>query len=458
MPIELLYLALVFVVAIIGFSVLKRPLYECMLAAFVVLLAVSGTWAQAWDFIWDALTEPTLYVIIVCVVSAGLLSKTAVIDDCINIILSVFGRLPGGAGFVALIGSTYMGSLSGSGPGNVATTGVFTIPAMKKSGFPPHLAANVEAHASTMGNMIPPAAMIGIAFKHLEDYLAKNDLPEFTLSQFWMVLWVIALWFIIQRIVTMMLMCRYYKVKPMAKQELPSLWKSLKHGWKAVFLPLIVFLPFFLTNLFEEPLAAHLVDGAAKAFNNSILWYLPALIVIAGLFLSSRASRKQMTVPFIYKTIRKGMASLVPTSALVLFAYFISNAFEFIEVEKAVANVLSTMNLPLWGLALILPLFTAVLGCLIPGSTQVKIFGGIIIGAIAAASGNPIIAAAMLPCICGAMHGVTPPYCTCVYIAMGIAEADLKPTIANNMIWIGIHYIMSVLMLLGMIPLFGLVG
>jgi TRAP-type C4-dicarboxylate transport system permease large subunit len=66
-----------------------------------------------------------------------------------------------------------------------------------------------------------------------------------------------------------------------------------------------------------------------------------------------------------------------------------------------------------------------------------------------------MIAAAMLPCICGAMHGVTPPYCTCVYVAMGIADAELKPTLANNMIWITAHYVLSVLTIIGLIPVFG---
>ncbi|MBO5837682.1 MAG: TRAP transporter large permease subunit, partial [Oscillospiraceae bacterium] len=150
MPIEILYLAVVFVVAIIGFCVFKRPLYECMLLAFIALVAVTGTWSNIGIYIWDALQESTLYVIFAFIISAALLSKTTVIDDCIAIILSIFGRFRGGAGFVAVIGSSYMGSLSGSGPGNVATTGVFTIPAMIRSGFPPHLAANVEAHASTM--------------------------------------------------------------------------------------------------------------------------------------------------------------------------------------------------------------------------------------------------------------------------------------------------------------------
>lgn len=214
MPIEFLYLAAVFAVAIFGFTVLKRPLYECMLAAFIVLIAITGTIGGIGTFIWDALKEPTLYVIFVFIISADLLSKTTVIDDCIAIILSIFGRFRGGAGFVAIIGSSYMGSLSGSGPGNVATTGVFTIPAMIKTGFPSHLAANVEAHASTMGNMIPPAGMIAIAFAIL-DTLYPNT---YTLSQYWLLLWGIALWFVLQRILTLYFMCRYYKSRAYEKR------------------------------------------------------------------------------------------------------------------------------------------------------------------------------------------------------------------------------------------------
>ena len=142
-PIEFVYLIVVFAVAILFFTVIKRPLHESMLAAFVVLMFVMWKWDKVGEYIWDALTAPSLYVIIVFVVSAALLSKTTIIDDCVALILSIFGRLRGGAGFVAIIGSAYMGSLSGSGPGNVATTGVFTIPAMVKSKFPKHLAANV---------------------------------------------------------------------------------------------------------------------------------------------------------------------------------------------------------------------------------------------------------------------------------------------------------------------------
>ena len=453
MPIEFLYLAIVFAVAIIGFTVLKRPLYECMLAAFVVLVIVTGSWASTWNFIWKAFTDSSLYVIIVFIISASLLAKTTVIDDFIAIILSVFGRFRGGAGFVAIIGSTYMGSLSGSGPGNVATTGVFTIPAMKRSGFPAHLAANVEAHSSTMGNMIPPAGMIATAFAILDGLYPE----KYTISQYWLLLWGVAIWFIIQRILTLYFMCRYYKVDPMRKEDIPSFKKSIRNGWKAIFLPIIVFLPFMLTSTFEDWFKARLGAGSSS-FNSSLLLFIPALIVLAAIALSDKATRKKMTLPEMYREIRDGMMKVVPTAALVLFAYFVSNVLVTLGIEKAIGDYIASLNMSLFALALILPLFTAILGMLIPGSTQVKIFGGIIISIIAAAGGNPMLACAMLPCICGAMHGVTPPYCACVYTGMGIADAELKPTMTNCMVWIGLHYILSIITMMGWLPLIGLIA
>lgn len=453
MPIELLYLAVVFVVAIIFFCFLKRPLYECMFIAFIALVAVTGTWSSVGTYIWDALQEPTLYVIFAFILSASLLSKTSVIDDCIAIILSIFGRFRGGAGFVAVIGSSYMGSLSGSGPGNVATTGVFTIPAMIRSGFPRHLAANVEAHASTMGNMIPPAGMIGVAFAILDGLYPDT----YTMPQYWMLLWGIAAWFILQRILTLYFMCRYYKVEPMQKEDIPDFKESIKHGWKAIFLPIIVFVPFLLTSEFSGFFTARLGAGA-KALNNSLLLIIPALIVICGIFLSNKKTQAEMTVKNIYATTVKGMLKVVPTAALVLIAYFVSNVFESLSVEEAIGAYFATLNLSKVALCFLIPLFCAILGMLLPGSSQVKIFGGVIIVIMAAAGCHPMLVAGMLPCICGAMHGVTPPYCACVYTGMGIAQAELKPTLLNCAIWIVIHYLLSVLILLGVLPVWGLVG
>lgn len=452
MPIEIWYLIAVFATVTVSFTLLKRPLYECMLLSFLVLVAMTGTWTSIGTYIWEALQEPTLYVIFAFILSANLLSKTSVIDDCIAIILSIFGRVRGGAGFVAVIGSSYMGSLSGSGPGNVATTGVFTIPAMIHSGFPPHLAANVEAHSSTMGNMIPPAGMIGVAFAILE----KMYPDKYTMPQYWLLLWGIALWFIAQRIITLYLMCRYYKVQPMKREDVPGLRTSLKRGWKAVFLPIIVFVPFLVTSKFDYFFSARLGAGASS-LNSSLLLIIPSLIVICGIFLSDKKSRQLMTPKFMYNSISGGMLKVVPTAALVLFAYFVANVLEGLHIEDAIGVYFASLNMSRVALCFLIPLICALLGMVLPGSSQVKIFGGVIVALLAGAGGNPMLAAAMLPCICGAMHGVTPPYCACVYTGMGIAQSELKPTLLNCIFWIVPHYLLSVFILLEWLPVWGLI-
>jgi len=66
------------------------------------------------------------------------------------------GRLTGGPGFVAVISSALTGTISGSAIANTVSTGVITIPLMKRSGFPARFAAGVEAAASTGGQVMPP--------------------------------------------------------------------------------------------------------------------------------------------------------------------------------------------------------------------------------------------------------------------------------------------------------------
>lgn len=66
------------------------------------------------------------------------------------------GRLVGGPGFVAVLASGLTGTISGSAVANTVSTGVITIPLMKRSGFPARFAGGVEAAASTGGQLMPP--------------------------------------------------------------------------------------------------------------------------------------------------------------------------------------------------------------------------------------------------------------------------------------------------------------
>ena len=164
MPIELVYLAALLITICIFFIVLKRPIYEGMLAGFIVMLAMTNQWSHAWEFVYKTSTNTLFYAIVAFMVVAQIFTGTKVIDACVEVVLSIFGRIKGGTGYVALLVSSFMGALSGSAAGNVAATGVFTIPSMKQSGFPDYLASNICMASSTMGNMIPPSGIIVASF------------------------------------------------------------------------------------------------------------------------------------------------------------------------------------------------------------------------------------------------------------------------------------------------------
>jgi len=77
-------------------------------------------------------------------------------DFIIDLARCAAGRFIGGPGLVAVVGSGLMGSISGSAVANTMSTGIITIPLMKRAGYKPHFAAGVEAAASTGGQIMPP--------------------------------------------------------------------------------------------------------------------------------------------------------------------------------------------------------------------------------------------------------------------------------------------------------------
>jgi TRAP transporter 4TM/12TM fusion protein len=90
----------------------------------------------------------------------------------IDIGLAAVGRHKGGAAKAAVVSSSMMGSISGSAVANVAATGVFTIPLMRKSGFDANRAAATEAVASTGGQLMPP--IMGISAFVMAELLQVN--------------------------------------------------------------------------------------------------------------------------------------------------------------------------------------------------------------------------------------------------------------------------------------------
>jgi TRAP transporter 4TM/12TM fusion protein len=94
--------------------------------------------------------------VIVFIIFGAFLSKSGGARFFNNLALALAGSKPGGPAKVAVVASGLLGTINGSSVANVATTGTFTIPLMKRVGYKPEYAGAVEACASTGGQIMPP--------------------------------------------------------------------------------------------------------------------------------------------------------------------------------------------------------------------------------------------------------------------------------------------------------------
>jgi len=108
------------------------------------------------------------------------------------------------------------------------------------------------------------------------------------------------------------------------------------------------------------------------------------------------------------------------------------------------------------GMVVFVCILTCVMGMIIPGSSIVVIFGSVFITSLASVGVNPLLAAAMLPCICGVMCGITPPLGLGIYAGMSISGADFDKTVSNNMWWVAGQFLLEVIVLMGWLPILGL--
>ena len=95
------------------------------------------------------------------------------------------------------------------------------------------------------------------------------------------------------------------------------------------------------------------------------------------------------------------------------------------------------------------------MGMVIPGSSAIVMFGSVLVALLAETGVSPLVAAAMLPCICGVMEGITPPFALCMYAGMSLSGADFRKTVLNDIWWVILQYVMEVVILLGLLPIMG---
>jgi TRAP transporter 4TM/12TM fusion protein len=144
-------------------------------------------------------------------------------DYFTDIAIAVFGGMRGGPAKASVVSSGLMGMLSGSAVANVVTTGAFTIPLMKKSGYSPSSAGAVEAVASTGGQIMPP--VMGAAAFIMADTLGVSYWEIVKSAFIPAFLYYIALFFMVD------FEAAKARIKGMVTRDYPPLKKMLMNSW-----------------------------------------------------------------------------------------------------------------------------------------------------------------------------------------------------------------------------------
>lgn len=427
-------------------------MYEVMFVSFILLCLITGNITEVGEY-WMRTTKSYLpFTLTGFVVFAVVFEKTGIINDLINIIAALVGRFHGGAGYVALLATAAMGSFCGTGPGTAVATGTVTIPAMKKTGYTPELAAVVSAAGSTLGPVIPPTAAIPVMFEMLDAVMPG----QYTGSQFWMFAWPVCFWLVLQRIITLFFIVRKMDIQPVPKEDRMSVREALKQGWISLLLPIALFLPFMLGMLFESTfITARLGAVAASHFSAFTLCVVPSFATLFA-FILFKIKGNEVNGKVIFDFVGDAITAVAPVVVITFSGYAINELFADIGVTDALVGSFTSMHLPKLAVVILGPLFFTIMGMFIETSTLYLLFGPVFIPLAIAVGVHPMIAAMSVNVMTNGMGQLTPPFALCLLVSMSIAEADFKKTSYLAIPWCVAQFIVIVMYLLEWLPMFGM--
>src|SRR5512145_2824392 len=183
------------------------------------------------DGIFGVMADVVAGFILPFVVFGAFMEVAGVARFFVDLSLAALGRIAGGPAQAAVISSLFMGTVSGSPIAETVTTGTVTIPLMKRTGFPAHIAAAVEGAAST-GAMIMPPVMGAGAFIMAE----MTGIPYLEIIK---VAAIPGLLYFLSVGVMVYFEARKLGLKGFPKEDLPHSREVWRRGWYLL-LPIVV--------------------------------------------------------------------------------------------------------------------------------------------------------------------------------------------------------------------------
>jgi len=312
--------------------------------------------------------------------------------------LRLVGRRRGGAAKSAIVSSAMFGTISGSAVANVVSTGVFTIPLMKRTGYTPEEAGAHEATASTGGQLMPP--VMGIAAFVMAELLAIPYARVALAGIIPAVAYYFALY------MTVDLKAKHRKVGTLAPEELVGIPPILPRA-----------------HLFLAPIS--LIWLLVAGYSATTAAMVASVVALGSCFLraDTRIGLAQ-SINMIEDLAKQAAQVAVPIIAIGIIIA--------VAIQSNLALKFSTQLISLSGGTLLGAMFFIILGCIIMGmglpTVAAYIIGAILFVPAIIRLGVDELAAHFFVMYYCVLSMVTPPVALASYAAAGVAKAQAMRT------------------------------
>ncbi len=316
----------------------------------------------------------------------------------IDLAFRLTGTRRGGPAKGAIVGSSLMGTISGSAVANVSATGVFTIPLMKQAGYPARFAGAVEAVASTGGQLMPP--IMGSAAFIMAEMVGIPYLQVALVATIPALAYYVAIFLMVD------LKAKQEGLLGLKPEDLPDLAKVRSR--------LVLLLP--MGVLVYYIFAGYSLQWAA--------FMATVAVVAASLFNRATRSSPSDILKALEMGARRAVGVTVPAAAAGVVVGVVS--------YTGLGLKFSSLIIAASGGYLVPALVLIMLGCIIMGmgmpTSGSYIMGAILMAPALQKMGVPIIPAHLFVLYFCALSMVTPPVALASYVAAGISGAGIMET------------------------------
>ena len=414
--IEASILLAMFLMIAIGLPIAVAILTAALLGAWV-LNGELGFLNAALSF-YDGATSFPLIAIPLFILAGALMNTGGISTRLIAFVSALIGFVRGGLAMVNVGVSMFFAEISGSAVADVAAIGSVLIPAMKKKGYSPRLAASITSSSASLAIIIPPSIPM-ILYGALSDtsivkLFVAGILPGL-IGGF-----------------LMMGLCYYFAVRyDLPREEgfdLGRLWRATKDAAWALILPVII-----LGGIF---------GGIVTASEGAGLAVLAALLI--GVFVYREIDIRRLYDALVDGVLQTATVMLLVAASAVLGLYLTET-----EVPQRLAHSITALTTNKLAVLMLINIFLLFVGMVLHGAAAIILTVPIFMPLVHQLGIDPIQFGILLT-LNIALGQQTPPVASVLITSCSIAGTDVWRTTRTNLPFIGV--LVAVLMLVTYVP------